>query len=592
MNKSFHAGLAAAGLSVISINALAETVDHDTVLVTATRSEQMIEEPLAAVSVIDRDTIERSQAPDLLELLRLEAGIDMSRAGGPGGQTSTFMRGTNSNHVLVLVDGVRVAAAGTGGFTWEILDPAQIERIEIVRGPRAARYGSDAIGGVIQIFTRQPDGVSARAAYGRYRDRSLSAAWGSESFGLSIAGRRVGGFSAQNERGFAFDPDDDGFENLSINARGATELAGGHLSWSARAADGEVEFDQGESDFLNYAFQTEYRHAGAGAWQWLASAALYRDRLDTETPFGFSEAITRRVQTGIQAERLVGEHALWMVGVDGWRESGVSRNDWAENRYNLGAWTGLHGNIDTVDWEASLRVDEDEQFGSAVTGNLAGGWRFADGWRVYASTGRAFRAPNFNQLYSPGFGGLFAGNPELDPETSWTHEAGIEFMAVAGQRVTLNLFETRIDDLIDFSGEDFQAINVRKARIRGAELRHELNIEQWRTQANYTWQDPEDRDSGQQLLRRAEHKAVFAADYLLAAGGWLGGEVVYTGSRLDVGAEQLPAHTLVNLRAGYPLGRGFQLEGRLENATDKDYEPLIGFNAHGRSLFVAISWQG
>ena len=592
MNKPLLSGLAAAGLLVTSFQAGADTADHDTVVVTATRSEQIIEEPLAAVSVIDRDTIERSQAPDLLELLRLEAGIDMSRAGGPGGQTSTFMRGTNSNHVLVLIDGVRAAAAGTGGFTWEILDPAQIERIEIVRGPRAARYGSDAIGGVIQIFTRQPDGPSARAAYGRYRDRSLSAAWGTESFGLSIAGRRVGGFSAQNERGFAFDPDDDGFKNLSVNAGGARGLAGGQLNWSARVADGEIEFDQGESEFLNYAFQTEFSHAGNGPWQWLASAALYRDRLDTETPFGFSETVTRRVQSGVQAKRLLSEHAVWLIGLDGWRESGVSRNEWTENRYNLGAWTGLHGSRDAIDWETSLRVDEDEQFGSAVTGNLAGGWRFADGWRVYASTGRAFRAPNFNQLYSPGFGGQFAGNPELDPETSWTHEAGMEFTPVAGQRITLNLFETRIDDLIDFSGEDFQAINIRTARIRGTELRHELNIEQWRTQASYTWQDPEDRDQGQQLLRRAEHKAALSADYLLATDGWLGGEVVYTGSRLDVGDEQLPAHTLVNLRAGYPLGSNFQIEGRLENATGKTYEPLVGFNAHGRSLFVAISWQG
>jgi vitamin B12 transporter len=592
MNNSVLSGLAAGGLLVTSFNLLADAVDHDTVVVTATRSEQLIEQPLAAVSVIDRDAIERSQAPDLLELLRLEAGIDINRTGGPGGQTSTFMRGTNSNHVLVLIDGVRVSAAGTGAFTWEILDPNQIERIEIVRGPRAARYGSDAIGGVIQIFTRQPDGPSARAAYGRYRDRSLSAAWGSEAFGVSISGRRVAGFSSQNERGFAYDPDKDGYENLGLNLRGATQLGDGRLSWSGRINDGEIEFDQGESEFLNYALQAEYRHAGQGPWQWLTSVAMYRDRLDTETPFGFSETITRRVQSGVQAERLVNEHTLWLIGLDGWRESGVSRNSWAEDRYNLGAWTGLNGIRESLDWEASLRIDEDELFSSAVTGNLAAGWRLAENWRIYGSTGRAFRAPNFNQLHSPGFGGLFAGNPDLDPETSWTHEIGVEFSPTTVQRVTLNAFETRVDDLIDFSGEDFQAINVRKARIRGAELRHQLNLVHWQTQASYTWQDTEDRDTGQELLRRPEHKAALSVDYLFANGGWLGSEIIHTGSRLDVGNEPLPSHTLLNLRAGYPLAGGFQLEGRLENATDKDYEQLFGFNTPGRSLFVALSWRG
>src|SRR5699024_7752780 len=205
------------------------------------------------VSVITRDDIERIQAPDLLELLRLQAGIDVARSGGPGGQTSLFMRGSNSNHVLVLVDGVRVSAAGSGGFTWEIVDPAIVERIEIVRGPRAARWGSDAIGGVIQIFTRLPDGGGARAAYGRYDDRQLSAHVGNGFIGFNASARRTEGFSAQNPSGPAYDPDDDGFENLSFSARGDHPLGGGQLNWSARVASGDVEFDQGETDFLNYA---------------------------------------------------------------------------------------------------------------------------------------------------------------------------------------------------------------------------------------------------------------------------------------------------------------------------------------------------
>ncbi len=586
--------VAMAGICCFSISAQADnpSASDDTVVVTATRAEQGLDDSLVAISVIDRAQIELSQAPDLLELLRLEAGVDINRTGGAGGQTSVFMRGSNSNHVLVLVDGVRVAASGTGAFAWELIDVNLVERIEIVRGPRAARWGSDAIGGVIQIFTRLPDGPFVRAGYGRYRDRSLTGAIGNGQHGLTVTGRRLGGFSSQNERGFAFDPDDDGLRTLSAAGRGQFELATGQLSWYARMVSGEVEFDQGESDVLNYSTGLDYRFGAGPDWRFLASTSAYRDRLDTEAPFGESEAITRRLQASLQAERALSNHQQLLLGVDGWRESGVNRNEWSEDRYNLGAWIGIDGARDAFSHELALRVDRDELFGSAATGNLAVGWRFAEPWQLYASLGRAFRAPNFSQLYSPGFSGLFAGNPDLDPETSWSSEAGLRWQPGQGHRASLALFQTRIDDLIDFAGTDFQAINVRKARIEGIEVSHRYASSQWQAQASYTWQEAEDRDSGQPLLRRPRHKASAAVDWLGQHGAWFGIESFFNGSRRDIGQERLPSYTLVNLRAGLPLGDDLRLEGRLENLTDRDYEQVIGFNTPGRSLFLALSWQG
>jgi vitamin B12 transporter len=590
MKSSTLSGLALAGLLSIC-PAVAEQAlpAGEPLIVTATRSAQPAVSSLAAVSVIERDRIERSQAPDLLELLRLEAGIDIARTGGPGGQTSLFMRGSNANHVLVLVNGVRVAAAGTGAFAWEMLDPAIIERIEIVRGPRAARWGSDAIGGVIQIFTRQAEGLSARAAYGRYRDRSLSAAAGTGSFGVTVAGRRVAGYSSQNERGFSFDPDDDGFENFSSVVSGNVIAGPGTLQWHARLARGESEFDQGDSDFLNYAGGLDYRW-NPGQWQLETALSAYRDRLETSTSFGQSEMVTRRVQAGFQAERAVTTSAQWLVGVDAWQESSASRDTWSEDRYNIGLWTGFDGSLGALDFETSLRLDRDELFGQAVSGNIAAGWRPADDWRLMASLGRGFRAPSFNQLFSPGFGGLFAGNPDLDPETSWSAEFGAQWLPGLGQRISLTVFDTRIDDLIDFAGDDFQAINIRKARIRGAELGHHYRTENWRSQLQLTWQDAEDRDSGSPLLRRAREKASLSIDRLFPTGGWTGLEVAHVGSRFDVGQEKLPAYTLFNLHAGWPLAEGLRLEGRLENLTDREYENVVGFNTHGRSLFVGVSW--
>ncbi|MDZ7791129.1 MAG: TonB-dependent receptor [Xanthomonadales bacterium] len=583
--------LAIAGLLISSGHLAAQSAyEGEPVQVTATRSQQPVNDSLAAVSVITREDIERAQARDLLELLRLEAGIDIVRSGGPGGQTSVFMRGTNSNHVLVLVDGVRVSAAGSGGFTWEIVDPAIVERIEIVRGPRAARWGSDAIGGVIQIFTRLPDGAGARAAYGRYDDRQLSAHFGSGFLGLNVAGRKVEGFSSQNPSGFSYDPDDDGFENLSVSARGDYRLGGGDMSWSARLANGDVEFDQGESDFLNYALRGAYRRETDGPWTWEGSAAFYRDNLETDNGFSISDAATRRIQAGLQAERDIGQGTSWLLGADAWHVDGDTSNSFDQDRENVGVWTGFDGRRGAFSWEASVRADHDSQFDEALTGNLAGGWRVDEQLRVSASLGRAFRAPSFSQLYSPGFGGQFAGNPDLDPETSLSGELGLDWFGPGGHGLGLSVYQNDIDDLIAFTGTDFQAVNIERARIRGAELSYRFNSRAWRAESNLTWQDAENRTQNTDLLRRADIKGSVALDRTFDNGGWLGAEVVHIGERPDFGTE-LPSYTLLNLRAGWPVGAGLSLEGRVENLTDKAYEPIAGYNATRRAAFVALRWQ-
>ena len=600
MNNIASTRLAAlAGIFLFSVfqSVVAETAwQAEPIVVTANRTEQSAATVPARVSVITRDDIERSQAPDLLELLRLEAGIDISRNGGPGGQTSVFMRGSNSNHVLVLIDGVRVAASGTGAFTWEILDPAVIERVEIVRGPRAARWGSDAIGGVIQIFTRRAEGVSAGVRYGSDDDRKVTLAvgrqHGSLPLDLTLTGRKVDGFSAQNPRGFAFDPDDDGFENLSATTGGSTRIAGGALRWRGRAATGETEFDQGESDFDNWSWRFVYERDAQGPWQWQLAAGTVRDRLETETAFGTSEVVTRRLQGDFLAERRLGNDTQWLVGLDAWRESGVSRGQWDESRTNIGVFTGLEGTTGATGYELGVRLDDDEEFGTELTGSAGLNWRMGDRWRAFASTGRGFRAPNFSQLYSPGFfGGLFAGNPDLNPERSWSVEAGIDFNPTRGQRLTLSVYSNWIDDLIDFSGTDFQAININEARIRGLEFSHGAFAGNWSSDFNLTWQDPQDRDAGRDLLRRAEFKGNWVLGYAVNSRWNLDGELVHVGNRLDVGNARLASYTLINLRAAYRLRENWNLEVRVDNLADRDYEPLVGFNAADRRVFVQLGWS-
>jgi len=585
------------GLTFLCIPALAETDSESSIqaseplVVTANRTETPADNSLSATSVIDRDAIERSQAPDLLELLRMEAGVDINRAGGPGAQTSVFLRGTNSNHTLVLIDGVRVAAAGTGAFTWETLDPALIERIEIVRGPRAARWGSDAIGGVIQIFTRRNDDISARVAIGSYGDRSLSVAVGNERFTLSASQRNVDGFSAQNPGGFAFDPDDDGFDQTSAALRASLPIGSGILEAHARLNQSDIEFDQGESDQFNASGGLDYRLETIRGWRLSAQLLSLRDELESSTAFGDSELTTRRIQAGLQAERQLESGLRWMLGVDAWNEAGESRGDWDDDRSSLGAWTGIDGRFDQVDFEASLRIDEDSEYGGEVTGDLAAGWNLGDRWRVHGSLGRGFRSPTFNQLFSPGFFGSFAGNPDLGPETSTSIEAALQWRGNRGHRLNLNLFRTRIDDLIDFAGADFQAINIRRTEIEGAELAHAYRGGRWITKTQLTWQNSEDRDSGQDLLRRANFKASSRIDYLWASDAWLGIELVHVGERKDVGRTELASYTLLNFSAGIELSERWRLEGRIDNLNDRDYDPLIGFNAPGRSGRVALQWM-
>lgn len=569
--------------------------EDDPIVVTAGRIEQRAAEVPARVSILTREEIERSQAPDLLELLRLEAGIDIARNGGPGGQTSVFVRGSNSNHVLVLIDGVRVAASGTGAFTWEILDPALIERIEIVRGPRAARWGSDAIGGVIQIFTRRPEAPAAGLRYGSHDDRRASVAWGRPGpapFDFTLSARKADGFSAQNPRGFGFNPDDDGFENLGASAGGELPLAGGELSWRGRVAHGETEFDQGVTDFTNGSLRIDYQGPAAGPVRWRVGVATLRDRLETVSAFGVDEVTTRRLQADALFEGRLAPAHQWLVGIDAWRESGVSDGQWNRTRTNVGVFGGLEGRRGAAGYELSLRLDEDDNFGTEFSGNAGIDWRFSPRVRAYATLGRAFRAPNFSQLFSPGFGGLFAGNPGLEPERSWSFETGVDVTPVPGQRLTLSLFTNRVDNLIDFSSEEFQAINIREARTRGLEFEHEWRAQGWKSRFNLTWQNPRDRDRNRDLLRRPEFKGQWTLGHAWTAGHYLDAELVHTGDRLDVGSARLTSYTLVNLRAAARLGGGWQVEARLDNLFDRRYEPLIGFNAPDLTFQVGLRWDG
>ncbi len=571
---------------------------QEKITITASRIEQTVAEALASVTVISRADIELSQAADLAELLRAQAGIDISRSGGPGSQTSLFLRGSNSNHTLVLVDGVRVSSVHTGAFAWENLPLAQVDHIEVVRGPRGGYYGSDAIGGVIHIHTRRPDGARLSLTGGSFGTGRIDAGAVMElprgQAALSVHHQEVGGFSAQNPAGFAYHPDDDGFRESGALLTLDQELGRHRLDAGLRAHRAEVEFDQGVSD--TDTGQLALRLHGPLAEHWEHALNLGWVDEQRTTPEFFTRFDSERVDLDWQISyRGRARHRL-TAGLAYVDEQGVSLEtfgnsvSYSGSRRNAAAFGGWQFGLGRQDLELALRYDDNSEFGSEWTGHLAWAHPLGRHGGLTASYGRAFRAPTLSEQLSPGFGGLFAGNPELAPERSDSIEVGLRY-AFPNQRLGLSVYRTRIDDLIAFSGVDFQAVNLARAAIDGFEAEYQWRSRHWRLEANLTLQDTEDRLTGEPLLRRADEKLALAADRLFAGGARLGADVLYTGERADF-AGSLDGFWLVGVRASHPIGTRWRIGARLSNLLDEEYEPALGFNGAGRAAYLTLRYAG
>jgi vitamin B12 transporter len=568
------------------------------IVVTAARYPTTADATLASVSVISRATIEASASHDLLDLLRAIPGLDIVRGGGQGQQTSVFLRGANSNPALVLIDGVRVSALGTGAFAWEQLSLNQIERIEVVRGPRAALWGSDAIGGVIQIFTRHAVGVDAAIGVGNHDTRfaEAGAGWRDERGGvdLRLGVTDAGGINAQNPEGFSFDPDDDGYTYRNALLHADLSLGEQRLQGSASRRDNDIEFDRGESETRQSHYLLALEGALGANWEQRIALASVRDTLIT--PAFFSRYDSRREQFDWNHDLALPAGARLVFGLGYVRERGANIDTFGgvpvyraqrHNRGGFASWTRAFG---AQQVELAGRHDDNSQFGGESTFSGAWGWNFGDGLRASLGFGEGFRAPTLNELYSPGFGGLFAGNPALEPERSQSWELGLDVAPEDAWRLGLRAYRNAIRDLIDFSGGNtFYAININRAQIHGFEIEGEWRHGAWVASANATWQDAENRDTGNPLLRRPDRKATAAVDRDLGNGARLGLEGHAASSRPEFGGE-LPGYGILSLRASLPLHRRLRLDGRIENLLDRDYTLVRGFNTPGMTALLTLRW--
>jgi vitamin B12 transporter len=576
--------------------AAAATPTQPTVVVTATRTPVSVDAALASVTVLARDDIEAAGSLDLVELLRGVAGVDVVRGGGLGQQTSVFLRGSNSNQVLVLVDGVRVASANTGGYAWEHLPLAQIERIEIVRGPRAALYGSDAIGGVIQVFTRRPQAPAGSVGIGSHGTRVADAAIGTANaasrVGLRAAYSHTDGFSAQNERGFSFDPDDDGYTQRSVAADASHAFAALRIEGQAMGSDNDVEFDQGESDVSQR--NARLALSGTAGVDWRLSAAWAREMLDTPAFFNRFESRRRQLDWQHVLQPRPGAELVW--GLSSVQERGVSIDTFSDleqyrgSRDHQAGFVSWRDGHDAWQWELAGRHDDYDGFGGQSTGQGALGWQLTPASRLRASFGEGFRAPNLNELFSPGFfGGFFAGNPALRPERSRAWEVGGDHMAGA-VALGWRAYRNAVRDLVDFSGgETFQAINIGRARLQGAEAEASWTHDRLTLAGSVSWLHARNLDTDQALLRRAPRQAQLRAEHAIGRG--TAGLALHAASaRPDFGGD-LPGYAVLSAFLRWPLGDHLDLDLRLENLADRRYELVRGFNTAGAGGLLQLRWR-
>ncbi len=596
-------------LTVASASVLADTgvPSSSPVIVTASRVAQTENQALASVTVITRKDIERTQATDMVQLLRSVAGLDIARTGGPGAQTSIFLRGTNSNHVLVLIDGVRAADSTSGDFAWENLDPSQIERIEIVRGPRATLYGSDAIGGVIQIFTRKPRGPVASFRLGSFGTHGAEIGDGTSGRIRVFADasyRGATGFPATNPSAgpFLYSPQNDGYQQHSITA-GLRAPLGTDASVGLTAWDtlDDTQFDPAGSSSHGENRIVNLRLKDVTAPSWVQTLSIGNATVNLDT-YGsdLSEISTHRNSIDWQHDLSLGQHNLLSVGYSFVNDDGFSNDitnavTYSDSVHDNAVFADLLSRIGSQQLQFGLRQDQHSRFGGHTTGQVGWGWKVDPAWRWYASYGTAFRAPDFNELFSPGYSGFFAGNPNLRPETSRSTEIGTHYLITTGQRLGASVYYTRISNLIDFSGVNDQAINIDKASIRGLELDYSWRHGPWYYTSNATLQKAVDAITGQYLLRRPQRKLYMMLERSFARHENLGAELFAASDHADIsnityGTISVPGYAVMDLFGAWPVSRSWTAEARLNNVFDQHYQLVSGYNTPTRSVFFTVRY--
>lgn len=613
MNKSTIASLIGLAFTtpLLALPVLAdEQINLNEVVVTASRTPQPRESVIANVSVIDSEEIQRSGQTSLVELLAQQQGIEISSSGGAGTVSNIFMRGTNSGHVLVLIDGMRVDSATLGATAFENLPLGQIDKIEILRGPATSLYGQDAIGGVIQIFTKKSESgavkFNANLGYGSYdtvrADAGVSGSLANTRFALNVSSLNTNSFSAINTKNKDYS-DNDPYRNLAFSGNISHLIVPGHeIGFQFLHSDGSVHFDNSfnGSNFDSRADATQYSYAIFSNNQftdaWLSKLRLGEGVDKSRTFDAFSVASgdfyqTKQLQFNWQNDiKLpVGVLTLLYERLNQKVDSNAVNYD-VKKRTNDGYVASYLLNQDAHSLQLSARHDSNTQFGGKTTGSIGYGYSFTSAWRATASVGTAYKAPTFNDLYYPGF-----GNPMLKPEQSRNIEASLRYHA--GQTdLSATVYENKIRDLIGFDSA-FNVLNINEARIKGLSLSASQYFNSLKLSGNVDIQSPKDDNTGNLLARRANRHASANASYTF--GDWrFAAETVASSHRFNDAANtaKLAGYALLNATVDYKFSKDWSVQARANNILDKKYALGLDFggeayNTPRANLFFNIRYQ-
>ncbi len=609
-------------LAAFAASASAQTTLHP-VVVSGSREPQPLDLVTADVVVIDAERIRNSTADSVEDLLRREAGMQLARNGGPGKSSGTFIRGASSNSVVVLIDGVRIGSATLGQAEFEGIALAQIDHIEVLRGPGSSLYGADALGGVVQIFTKRGEGaarITANGAVGSYRSYEV---------GVGVSGAQQGfdytvSLGRDGSRGIStlkpgdqfgnYNPDDDGYKRDSAVFKLGYAPAAGHrigLSWNHSRLDSQYDgseylasnnFNQDATpDFRgllkNDVVSLDYRGAITPAWTMSAQLAYSDDDLvsgGTEK----SRYRTRRDQLTWQNAWTPVAGQQFVFAYEHLTEKAHGEAYLADVKRNNNALVfGYSGEFGVHVLQADIRHDSNSVYGNNTTGRLGWSMEIAKNLRVRALAGNTFRAPSFNELYYPGY-----GVEGLTPERGRSVELGINWRE-AGSELAATVYENRVRDLINYEPDPTPpncpgspayafgcARNIGNARMQGVTLAGSHQFGDLRIAATIDLLDAQDLDAKQRLNRRAAHQESVSADYDMGPYSF-GAAVLAVGARPD-GGKQLGAYETLDLRARWRFAPQWQLEAKLMNATGRDYEPVRDYQSLGRQAWIGVRFDG
>lgn len=575
------------------------------VVVTATRMARPVGDVVADVTIIDRETLERAGPVGLADVLARVPGLEIARNGGVGNATSVFVRGGETKHTAVLVDGVRLDSQNvSGGANWNTIPLSQIDHIEIVRGPTSAVYGSDAVAGVIQIFTKKGEGrfsPSLALGYGSNNTQTLDfAASGSSgvvdySFGISGAtsdGFNIRTVSTQN-------PDADGYLSNSGNVRVGLQFSPDQrLELTALHSRMDAQYDGG--------LTKDYRSINSNSTQSLQWSSQWTERYATK--LSLSQGLDQgRDLPADSNNRTQIDSALWLneyrMGPqtfsatleqrnDAFQLSGTPRIDKGKSQAGAGLGYAWSGDVHTLQFSA--RNDNDSEFGGQTTTSAAYAYALTPQWRVSASTATSFRVPTLYQRFSK------YGVSTLVPESGRNAELGVHYTE-GPNAFGVVVYRNTLTNLLSFLSGATAAgcpvpangcyANTAQAQYQGVGFSAQRALELGRLWGSLDLQDPRDNVTGKFLPRRATHHAVVGLDIHVQS--WsLGGALQLSSMRFDDAANNtmLPGYVLLNLSAQRMVSRDWTFLVRLDNATDTKYQLADTYATAGRTLYVALKW--